>query len=119
MKRLFSLLLTALLFLESVGLAAAAAIPTMQEKLEATERAAYGEVQTGALLDRLAHLEKDFSTANPHASVMERTDALYAIMLENEGGPSLVTQMNAIEWALTQEVSMDSIQKRVGDMEIK
>ena len=119
MKKLFSLLLTALIFLESVGLAAAAAIPTMQEKLEATERAAYGEVQTGALLDRLAHLEKDFSTANPHASVMERTDALYAIMLENEGGPSLVTQMNAIEWALTQEVSMDSIQKRVGEMEIK
>ena len=118
MKKLFSLLLTVLLLMESVGLAAAAAPITMQEKLEATERAAYGQPQTGALLDRLAHLEKDFGQASPQKSVVERTDALYGIMLENEGGPSLVTQMNAVEWAITQEVSMDSIQKRVGEMEI-
>ena len=118
MKKLFSLLLTALLLMESVGLAAAAAPITMQEKLEATERAAYGQPQTGALLDRLAHLEKDFGQASPQKSVVERTDALYGIMLENEGGPSLVTQMNAVEWAITQEVSMASIQKRVGEMEI-
>lgn len=118
MKKLFSLLLTVLLLIESVGLAAAAAPETMQEKLEATERAAYGQPQMGALLDRLAHLEKDFGQASPQKSVVERTDALYGIMLENEGGPSLVTQMNAVEWAITQEVSMDSIQKRVGEMEI-
>lgn len=118
MKKLFSLLLTVLLLMESVGLAAAAAPITMQEKLEATERAAYGQPQTGALLDRLAHLEKDFGQASPQKSVVERTDALYGIMLENEGGPSLVTQMNAVEWAITQEVSMASIQKRVGEMEI-
>ena len=114
MKKLCSLLLTALLFIESVGLAIAAAPETMQEKLDATERAAYGQPQTGALLDRLAHLEKDFWQASPQKSVVERTDALYAIMLENEDGPSLVTQMNAVEWAITQEVSMESIQKRVG-----
>ena len=118
MKKLFSLLLTVLLLMESVGLAAAAAPITMQEKLEATERAAYGQPQTGALLDRLAHLEKDFGQASPQKSVVERTDTLYGIMLKNEGGPSLVTQMNAVEWAITQEVSMDSIQKRVGEMEI-
>lgn len=118
MKKLFSLLLSALLLIESVGLVAAAAPETMQEKLDATERAAYGQPQTGALLDRLAHLEKDFWTASPQKSVVERTDALYAIMLENEDGPSLVTQMNAVEWAITQEVSMASIQKRVGEMEI-
>ena len=118
MKKLCSLLLTALLFIESVGLAIAAAPETMQEKLDATERAAYGQPQTGALLDRLAHLEKDFWQASPQKSVVERTDALYAIMLKNEDGPSLVTQMNAVEWAITQEVSMESIQKRVGDMEI-
>ena len=118
MKKLFSLLLAALLLIESAGLAAAASPTTMQEKLEATERAAYGQPQTGALLDRLVHLEKDFAQASPQKSVVERTDALYAILLENGAAPSLVTQMNAVEWAITQEVSMESIQKRVGDMEI-
>lgn len=117
MKHFFSLLLAGLLILESVAFAAAPA--TMQEKLEVTERAAYGQPQTGALLDRLGRLEKDFAAANPQASVMERTDILYEILLLNDREPSLVTQMNAVEWALMQEVSMESIQKRVGEMEIK
>ena len=118
MKRLFSVLLTALLLLESVGIALAAAPTTMQEKLTAVEKAAYGQAQTGALLDRLNKLEKDFSSSNPKSSVMDRVDALYALMLLNETGPSLVTQMNAVEWAITRQVSMESIQKRVSDMEI-
>ena len=49
---------------------------------------------------------------------MQRVDSLYGAMFKNETGPSLVTRLNAIEWAVTQAVSMNSIQKRVSDMEI-
>ncbi len=118
MKRLFRIMLTALLIFQSVGVALAAVPTTMQEKLAATEKAAYGQPQTGALLDRLSKLEKDFSSSNPKESVMNRVDALYSLMLLNETGPSLVTQMNAVEWAITRQISMESIQKRISDMEI-
>ena len=118
-KKLFCLLLSAIFFFETLGIAAAAAPETMAEKLAAVERTAYGEPQTGALLDRVNKLEKDFEGENsPRSSVMERVDAVYETMFGNAAGPSLVTQMNAIEWGITRAVSMDSIQKRVSAMEI-
>jgi hypothetical protein len=87
--------------------------------LAEVERTAYGEPQTGALLDRVNKLEKDFEGAHePTESVMQRVDKLFNMMFKNESGPSLVTRMNAIEWGVTQSVSMNSIQKRVSDMEI-
>lgn len=119
-RKLVCLLLTAALFIETMGLAAAAApAGTMAEKLAAVERTAYGTPQTGALLDRVNRLERDFEGVHaPEASVMQRVDALYETMFDNVFAPSLVTQMNAIEWGITRTVSMDSIQKRVSEMEI-
>lgn len=118
-RKLLGVLLTAVLLLETMGLAMAAAPTTMADKLAEIERTAYGEPQTGALLDRVNKLEKDFEgTHAPNDSVMQRVDSLYGTMFKNETGPSLVTRLNAIEWAVTQAVSMNSIQKRVSDMEI-
>ena len=118
-RKLLGVLLTAVLLFETMGLAMAAAPTTMADKLAEIERTAYGEPQTGALLDRVNKLEKDFEGKHaPKDSVMQRVDSLYAAMFKNETGPSLVTRLNAIEWAVTQAVSMNSIQKRVSDMEI-
>lgn len=118
-KKLFCLLLSAIFFFETVGIAAAAAPETMQEKLTTAERTAYGNPQTGALLDRVNKLEKDFEGSNsPRASVMDRVDTIYGTLFDNTTAPSLLTQMNAIEWYITRSVSMDSIQKRVSAMEI-
>lgn len=118
-RKLLGVLLAAVLLFETMGLAMAAAPTTMADKLAEIERTAYGEPQTGALLDRVNKLEKDFEgTHSPNDSVMQRVDSLYTMMFKNETGPSLVTRMNAIEWAVTQTVSMNSIQKRVSDMEI-
>ena len=118
-RKLLGVLLAAVMLVETMGLALAAAPTTMADKLAEVERTAYGTPQTGALLDRVNKLEKDFEGEHaPNDSVMQRVDNLYAAMFKNEIGPSLVTRMNAIEWAITQKVSMDSIQKRVSDMEI-
>ena len=118
-RKLLGVLLAAVMMFETMGLAMAAAPETMADKLAAVERAAYGTPQTGALLDRVNKLEKDFEGEHsPNESVMQRVDNLYATMFKNENGPSLVTRMNAIEWGITRAISMDSIQKRVSDMEI-
>ena len=117
-KKLFSLLLAAVFFVQTAGIAAAAEPDTMQAKLEVVEKTAYGGIQTGALLDRVSKLEKDFSTPQPKQSVMQRVDSLYDLVFSNETSPSLVTQMNAIEWGITRSISMKSIQQRVTDMEM-
>ena len=52
-RKLLGVLLTAVLLLETMGLAMAAAPTTMADKLAEIERTAYGEPQTGALLDRV------------------------------------------------------------------
>ena len=117
-KKLFCLMLAAVFFLQTAGIAAAAAPDTMQQKLEIVEQTAYGAAQTGALLERITKLEKDFSSSQPQQSVMQRVDALYDLMFSNETSPSLVTQMNAIEYGITREISMKAIQQRVTDMEM-
>ena len=118
-RKLLGILLAAIMLVETMGLAMAAAPTTMADKLAEVERTAYGEPQTGALLDRVNKLEKDFEGAHePTESVMQRVDKLFNMMFKNESGPSLVTRMNAIEWGVTQSVSMNSIQTRVSDMEI-
>ncbi len=117
-KKLFSLLLAAVFFVQTAGIAAAAEPDTMQAKLEVVEKTAYEGIQTGALLDRVSKLEKDFSTSQPKQSVMQRVDGLYDLVFSNETSPSLVTQMNAIEWGITRSISMKSIQQRVTDMEM-
>ncbi len=118
-RKLLGVLLAAVMLFETMGVALAAAPATMADKLAEVERTAYGTPQTGALLDRVNKLEKDFEgDHSPNESVMQRVDNLYAAMFKNESSPSLVTRMNAIEWGITRSVSMDSIQKRVSDMEI-
>ena len=118
-RKLLGVLLSAILLVETMGLAMAAVPTTMQDKLAEVERTAYGTPQTGALMDRINKLEKDFEgTHEPTESAPQRVDKLFAMMFKNENGPSLVTRMNAIEWGITQSVSMESIQKRVSDMEI-
>jgi len=118
-KRLCSVLLCALLMVQTMGIALAAEPVTIQEKLEVIERTAYGSEQTGALLDRVSHLEADFAGSSKSAAIMDRVDDLYGTIFLNDNGPSLLTKMNAIEWGIRHQVSMKSIQARVTDMEME
>ena len=118
LKKMFSLMLSIVLFVTTMGTAAAAVPDDMQGKLSEVERAAYGGTQTGALLDRINHLEKDFNGAHQSMdSIMDRVDALYGMMFINNSGPSVLTQLNAVEWTISKKVNVDPVQKRVGELE--
>jgi hypothetical protein len=117
-KKVLSMVLCAVFLISSVGTAAADVPETVQAKLVAVETAMYGGEQTGAILDRINHLEKDYTDSYSTLGMMDRMDNLYATMFDNTRKPSVLTQMNAIEWAIMHQVSMASVQDRVTNMEM-
>ena len=117
LRKFLSVMLCAVMFVTQTAIALAAVPEDMQGKLSAVEKAAYGGEQTGALLDRVNKLERDFEGKHPNQSIMERVNDLYNRMFDNQAGPSIITQLNAIEWTIGRKVSMEPVQKRVGDME--
>lgn len=117
MKKIMSVLMCAVFIISTMGTAAAAAPDTIQSKLAAVESTAYGTEQTGALLERINKLEKEFIGSHADGSIQERVDLLYNRMFDNHSTPSILTEMNAIEWGITHEVSMKPIQERVTNME--
>ena len=117
-KKIISLLLTAALLVTTMGLAAAAVPETVQDKLALLEEDTYGSEQTGAVMDRLNKLEKDYNGEHRSGSLMFRVDALYAEVYQNGDGPSVLAELNAIEWNLDHEVSMKPVESRLSDMEL-
>ena len=59
-KKIISLLLAAALMVTTMGMAAAAVPDTVQGKLAMLEVDTYGAEQTGAVMDRLNKMEKDY-----------------------------------------------------------
>ena len=119
-RKLMTLFLAAVLQVSVMATAFAAdADMTIQGRLTAIENVLYGSVQTGALLDRINRVEKDFDGAHPAAgvSMVSRVDSLYEALFDNTASPSVLTQLNAIEWGITHQVSMDSVQSRIATME--
>lgn len=117
-RKIWCILMCAVFLVSTIGGTAAAAVPdTIQGRLAVVEQTAYGTEQTGALLDRINKLERDFTGTHAQGSIADRVSILYNYMFDNSTSPSLVTQMNAIEWGITHQVSMKSIQERVTSME--
>ena len=50
--------------------------------------------------------------------MMARVDALYSEIYTNGSKPSVLAELNAIEWNIDHEVSMKSVENRVADMEM-
>jgi len=118
LKKLFSIFLSTVFLVSSLGTAAAAVPNTANGKLGAVEIATYGQEQTGAIVQRIEKLEKDFGGTTKKGAMMDRINSLYDEAFDNSTSPSLITQLNALEWTISHKVSMDSIQKRVNDMEL-
>lgn len=116
-KKLCSLMLTALLVV-STSVTAFAEVPnTAEDKLAAVEKILYGSTQTGALAERITKLEAEYSGANVKTSMLNRVNYLYNYTFDNSSAPSLVTQMNALEWAISHQISKEDMQYRVAAME--
>lgn len=119
LRKFFSALLCAIFLVSSMGIVAAATPDTVQDKLELIEKDTYGTPQTGALLDRIIKLEKDYDGGNRTGSLMARVNAIYDEVYTNSTYPSILAELNAIEWNVTHEVSMDSVENRVANLEIR
>jgi hypothetical protein len=116
-QKIISALAGAVFFAGAMGLSSAATPETVQDKLAVVEQDTYGEPQTGAIMERIHKLEKDYTGQNATGSMMSRTDKLYDAMYKNGTKPSLLAELNGIEWTIRHEVSSRPVQTRLGDME--
>lgn len=91
----------------------------MMKKLTMAENALYGQTQSGPLMERIAKAEKDFYGQETTKTMLEKVDFLYDTLFVNrEGQASALTQVNAIEWAITHEVSSGPLKHRVENLEM-
>ena len=116
MKRykIFLCAIFAAIFLFTGNVSAAESANEMLTKIEITT---YGREQTGALIDRLNKLEKDYSGKNLEGNLNTRLQALYAIIYENSGSPSILAKINALEWNLNHAVEIDGLDSRIANLE--
>jgi hypothetical protein len=117
-RKLCSAMLSAVFLISSMGMAAASTPETVQDKLAAVEKDTYGVEQTGALVERINKLEKDYDGTHRSGSMMARVNAIYDEVYTNSTHPSTLADLNAIEWNIDHQVSMNSVEKRVADMEM-
>lgn len=118
-KKLMSAMIAGMMFVSSMGTGYAAVENTVQSKLEAVEVETYGSTQTGALLDRINKIEKDYLGKHNAGSMLERVDLVYGDIYNNSAGPGLLTQLNAVEWGITHEVSSKPVDTRITNMEMQ
>jgi hypothetical protein len=111
-------MLSAVFLISSMGMAAASTPETVQDKLAAVEKDTYGVEQTGALVERINKLEKDYDGTHRSGSMMARVNAIYDEVYTNSTKPSTLADLNAIEWNIDHQVSMNSVEKRIADMEM-
>lgn len=118
-KKICSLFICMIFCVEILGTGKIfAASTSMSDQLAQMEETVYGSVQTGGLLDRIKKLEGDIGeTSSSSSGIMQRIDTLYDVVFRNELHPSLVAQINAIEWTCTEEVSMEPILNRIVALE--
>lgn len=118
-RKLFSVFMSAMLICTMMGTAFADVPNTMDDKLAAVETTLYGTAQTGPMADRMSKLETDLGmTSGKQSGMADRINTLYDAVYDNTSAPSLVTQMNALEWAISHKVSGECMQQRVTAMEI-
>ena len=91
LKKLFSIFLSGVFLFSSLGTAAAEVPNTANGKLGAVETVTYGQEQTGAIVERIKKLEKDYECSNTSGGMMNRINNLYDTTFDNSSSPSLIT----------------------------
>lgn len=90
----------------------------LQSKLMMIEDEVYGSYLSGSLLDRLSTLEKEFyGSVNSSLSIDQRINRLYDTLFSNTPKPSVVTQLNGIEWFLSRQVSNKPLVQRLNNLD--
>ena len=94
-----------------------AAEESANEKLARIETDTYGSEQSGAILDRISRLEKNYSGQNMNGNMNARIDAIYDILYNNDVGPGVLAKINALEWNFNHEVQTGGVDKRLATLE--
>lgn len=115
--RRFKIFLCAILAVMILSAGTVFAAESANELLKKIELTTYGSEQTGALIDRLNRLEKDYSGKNLEGNLNTRLQALYAIIYENSGSPSILAKVNALEWNLNHAAEIDGLDSRISNLE--
>ena len=115
-KKIFCGMVAAAMILLAFSICAAAD-GSANTKLARIEIDTYGAEQTGALLDRIGRLEKDFSGKNMSGNMNARLEAISDILYNNEAGPGILAKINALEWNTSHEVRSGGIELRITSLE--
>ena len=114
-KKIFCGALTAsMIFSASVF---AASEDSANAKLAKIEIDTYGTEQSGALLDRISRLEKNYNGQNMTGNMNARIDVIYNALYENSTSPGILAKVNALEWNINHEVRSGGVDKRIEILE--
>ena len=120
-KKITAVIVTLMLMISAIALPAAAQPAgelTVVGKLAVVEKAIYGAVQTGALLDRVNKIEQEVYGSETKEALLPRVDNIYThILVTSEQSPAILTNLNAVEWTLTHRVSDSAIKTRIETLE--
>ena len=94
-----------------------AAEESANAKLVRIEIDTYGAEQSGALLDRIATLEKSYSGQNMSGNMNARIEAIYDILYDNSAEPAILAKINALEWNVNHEIASGGIDTRLAVLE--
>lgn len=91
---------------------------TLLDKIITVEKIFYGSEQTGSLIDRTAKLEKDIYGVETQDALMAKLDRIYIYTKQNSSlAPSFITKLNAVEWALTHDITEQPAKTRLENLE--
>jgi len=98
---------------------AGAANYTILEKAEKVETTVYGNVQAGALTDRINSLDETlYGRKDGSGTVQSQTDTLFRDVYGNDGSDlSLLAAVNLMQWKYAGQVTHESLLDRVYSME--
>lgn len=117
-QKLAAFILAVFMTVSTVVSTAAAAEMTVVEKMNLLETEVYGTPQTGSLVERLGVLEKDLEEAAQDDALLARADKVYRFVFDNTtGDTSFMMQINAVEWALSHDLTYDAIKTRLENLE--
>lgn len=86
-------------------------------KLTRIEIDTYGEEQSGALLERIAALEKSYNGENAEGNMNARIETIYDALYDNSAEPAILAKINALEWNVNHEVASGGIDERLSVLE--
>jgi hypothetical protein len=114
------LICTLIVIFAATGLASAqnGAEMTVLDKTTAVEKILYGAEQTGSLVERVSKIEKDMYGTETRDALVTKVDRVYGYIKENSpAAPSFAIKLNAVEWVLTHDLTVQPVKARIENLE--